>query len=421
MNTEEKLFELLKKNKFKVSKDTRENLRGRVYFALQGDNFDGNKFVLGAIKKGVVGAVTDDPNNFGKNIYLVKDVLKTLQNLALKYRETFKIPVVVIGGSNGKTTSKELIRGVLKTKYRVHATEGSLNNHFGVPISILSMDKKTEMGVFEIGVNHPKEHTELLNILNPTHVVITNNGMDHLEGFSSPQGSRKANKEIYDWALTNKAKVFVNKNHKDLMLDSKKNRRILYPKKKLENLDENPLSIIRNKTVYKTQLFGNYNLENIELAVSVGQCFDIDINASLKAVCKYKPTSKRSQFLIKNKVNFIVDCYNANPSSMRLSFDSFVGSTRSPRGVILGDMLELGKYSNAEHKKIVRNVFKQKLDCIVFVGKSFKKALEKTKESYHWFSDSDSAKRWFNKQQFKNYTFLLKGSRGIKIEKILGL
>ena len=222
MNTEEKLFELLKKNKFKVSKDTRENLKGKVYFALQGNNFDGNKFVRDAIRKGAVGAVTDDPNNTGDNIYLVKEVLKTLQNLALKYRETFKIPIVVIGGSNGKTTSKELVRDVLKTKYRVHATEGSLNNHFGVPISILLMDKKTEMGVFEIGANHPKEHTELLNILKPTHVVITNNGMDHLEGFSSPQGSRKANKEIYDWALINKARVFVNKNHKDLMSNSRK-------------------------------------------------------------------------------------------------------------------------------------------------------------------------------------------------------
>ena len=421
MNTEKKLFELLKKNKFKVSKDTRENLKGKVYFALQGDNFDGNKFVCEAIRKGAVGAVTDDPNNTGDNIYLVKEVLKTLQNLALKYRETFKIPIVVIGGSNGKTTSKELVRDVLKTKYRVHATEGSLNNHFGVPISILLMDKKTEMGVFEIGANHPKEHTELLNILKPTHVVITNNGMDHLEGFSSPQGSRKANKEIYDWALINKARVFVNKNHKDLMSNSRKNKRVIYPKNKLENLDENPLSIIKNKTIYKTRLFGNYNLENVELAISIGQCFGIDTNDSLRAVCKYEPTSKRSQFLIKNRVNLIVDCYNANPSSMRLSFDSFVGSTRNPKGVILGDMLELGKYSDVEHKKIVKHVFKQKLDCVVFVGKNFKKALEKTKGSYQWFSDSDSARMWFSKQQFKNYTFLLKGSRGIKIEKILGL
>jgi UDP-N-acetylmuramoyl-tripeptide--D-alanyl-D-alanine ligase len=421
MNTEEKLFEILKKCKFKVSKDTREDLNGRVYFALKGDKFDGNMFVHEAIKKGAIAAVTDNPKNTGQNVYFVPNVLITLQDLAIRYRKLFKIPIIVIGGSNGKTTSKELVRDVLKNKYKVHATIGSLNNHFGVPLSILSMDKKTEIAVFEIGANHPKEHTKLLNIISPTHVIVTNNGMDHLEGFGSPRGSRKANKEIYDWALVNNAIVFVNKNHKDLMADSNKNIRITYPKFSIKDTNENPLTVVFKKKKFKTKLFGNYNLENIKLATSVGKNFGVDIESTIKAIRKYKPAAKRSQFIKKNNINFVVDCYNANPTSMLLALESFVNSTKEFRGVILGDMLELGKYSDSEHEKIVKYVLKQKFDCIIFVGKNFKKALADTKETCRWFPDSNSAKLWFSKQKFDNFTFLLKGSRGIKIEKILEL
>lgn len=421
MNTEDTLFEILRKHNFKVSKDTRDNLKGHVYFALKGDSFDGNDFVYNAMKKGAVASVTDNTKNKGKNIYLVPNALVTLQNLALRYRKMFNIPVVVIGGSNGKTTSKELLRDVLKTKYKVHATVGSQNNHFGVPLSLLSMNKKTEIVVLEIGANHPKEHLKLLGIIAPTHVVVTNNGMDHLEGFGSPLGARKANKEIYDWALKNKAKVFVNKNHKDLMVDSKKNIRILYPTVTIKNTNKNPLTVVWNKKTYKTKLFGNYNLENIELATSIGKYFKVETDKALKAICKYSPTSKRSQSGAKDGVNFIIDCYNANPTSMMLSLDSFIKSTKCPRGVILGDMLELGKYSDVEHKKIANYVLKQKFDQTIFVGKNFKKAFGKTTGKYQWFQDSGSAKTWFNKQKFNKYTFLLKGSRGVKIEKILEL
>lgn len=404
-----------------VSTDTRKNLSGSVYFAIKGASFDGNSFVRKALKKGAVAAVTDSPKNKGKNIYLVDSVLATLQKVATEYRNTFNIPIIAIGGSNGKTTSKELLRDVLKTKYKVHATDGSFNNHLGVPLSLLSMDKNTRIAVLEIGANHHKEHTNLLKIINPTHVVVTNNGMDHLEGFGSPRGSRKANKEIYDWALAWKAKVFVNKNYRDLMADSKKNIRITYPRSTLKNTNENPLAVVWNNKKYITKLFGDYNLKNIELAISIGKYFGIEMDAALKAICKYEPASKRSQFAVKNKINFVVDCYNANPTSMTLALKSFTQTTKNPRGVALGDMLELGKYSAIEHKKLVELVLKQKYDQVIFVGKNFKKALKDNTKKYKLFLDSDSVKTWFDKQKFDGYTFLLKGSRGIKMEKIIGL
>jgi len=425
MDTTRKIFEELEKCGFNVSTDTRKDISGSVYFALKGDSFDGNKFVDAALEKGAVAAVTDNPENLkiiddktGK-IFLVENVLKILQDAAKMYRQTFDIPIVVIGGSNGKTTAKGLLSDVLKTKYTIHSTVESLNNHFGVPLSILSMKKETQIAVFEIGANHPGEHLDLLEILQPTHAMVTNNGMDHLEGFGSPEGSRKANKEIYDFALRNGVKVFVHKNHTDLMEDSKDNERILYPTEILKSVGVAPLTIIWNGKKYQTKLFGNYNLENIELAISVGKYFDVALDEALGAVCRYEPTGKRSEFRTKNRIDFIVDCYNANPTSMMLSLKSFLAMEKKPKGVVLGDMLELGKYSESEHKKIIDFVFEQNFYQIIFVGENFKKALKNTDKKCHWFANSDEAAEWFAKQNFAGHIFLLKGSRGMKIEKIL--
>ncbi len=415
MNTEDLIYEYIDKG-HRLSTDTRQNIVDTIFFGIKGENFDGNKFVKEAVKNGAKVAVTEDPKNKGNNIVYVKNVLKTLQNLALRYRETFDIPIIAIGGSNGKTTSKELIRDILKKKYKVHATNGSFNNHIGVPLSIFSMDKKTKIGVFEIGANHPQEHSELLNILKPTHVVITNNGMDHLEGFGSPLGVRRANKEIYDWAKKNKAVAFVNKDHKDLLLDSTKTIRILYPDTRLKIIEGSPLTIHFQNKKYKTQLSGEFNLENIELGVAIGNYFKITTTSALLAIKKYKPTLRRSQFIIKKDINFIIDCYNANPTSMKLSIESFL-KIPGKKGVVLGDMLELGKYTNKEHSKIVDLIKKSRIDHPVFVGKYFKKALGKNQ--FPWFPNSDEARRWFDGQKFEKVTFLLKGSRGLKIEKII--
>ena len=406
MNNIENIWRKIEKCEYKISTDTRKDISGSVFFALKGESFDGNKFVKEALKNGAVCVVSDNPKNQSKKVYIVKNSLETLQKLALRYRKLFNIPTIVIGGSNGKTTSKDLIKEVLKTKYKVHSTESSFNNHFGVPLTIFAMSKDTEIAIFEIGANHPKEHTELLKIICPTHVVVTNNGMDHLEGFGSPNGVRKANKEIYDWAEKNNCLVFVNKNYSDLLKDSKNTHRILYPERQIE------------KIKYETNLVGEYNKENILLALSIGEYFKVNLEKAVKAIGQYEPISKRSQYFKKNDINFVLDCYNANPSSMKLSLQSFCSYSKKPNGVILGDMLELGKYSDTEHKKIVNFVFKQKLDYKVFIGNNFKKAL-KNKISYHWFANSLSARDWFWSQNFNGYNFLLKGSRGIKVENVL--
>ena len=396
MENYREILEILESNGFKVSTDTRKELSGSVYFALKGENFDGNQFTEEALNKGAVATVTEDAQ-------------ETLQKVAGIYRDKFNIPIIAIGGSNGKTTSKELVREVLKTKYKVHSTPENLNNHIGVPLSVLSMSLDTEIGIFEIGANHPGEHLELLDIIKPTIVAVTNNGLDHLEGFGSPLGVRNANKEIYDWLVSHSGLAFVNKNLEDLMDDSENLKRTLYPESKFDGQE------------YKTNLAGDYNLINIHLALSIGKHFNINIDQAKDAIAQYKPSSKRSEFVEKDGINFIVDCYNANPSSMTLSLESFLRSTKSPRGVVLGDMLELGTYTDEEHSKIIRYLENQKLDSVIFIGPSFKKALENTTLRYEWFPDSKEASTWFKEQDFKNFTFLLKGSRGIKVETILEL
>jgi UDP-N-acetylmuramoyl-tripeptide--D-alanyl-D-alanine ligase len=420
MDDLKKILTILEKNNFRVSTDTRKDISGSVYFGLAGENFDGNKFVKDALKKGAVSAITNDPKNRGKNVIVVKNTLKVLQLVAREYRRKFNIPVVAIGGSNGKTTSKELTRDVLKTKYKVHSTEGSLNNHLGVPLSILSIPRDTEICIIEIGANHPNEHTELLKILEPTHVVITNNGMDHLDGFGSPKGSRKANKEIYDWAKKNSVVAFVNKKHKDLVSDSKGIERIFYPEKNIKIEKNQYLTMLVGGKKYKTNLTGNYNIENVYLAVSIGKNFGVSENKALGAISKYKPNSRRSQFVRKNGTNFIVDCYNANPTSMMLSLKNFFETTKRPRAVFLGDMLEMGKFSKKEHKKIFDYVLKKKPDLAVFVGNEFKKVFN-NKGGFFWFPDSGASKIWASIKNLKRYNVILKGSRGMKIEKIFNL
>ncbi|MCX6703511.1 MAG: UDP-N-acetylmuramoyl-tripeptide--D-alanyl-D-alanine ligase [Candidatus Zambryskibacteria bacterium] len=419
MNTIDIILKELEGNNYSISTDTRKDVAGSVYFALTGENFDGSAFIEDALAKGAVAVVTENKSKAGEHVYVVDSVLTALQKASTAYRALFNIPLIALGGSNGKTTSKELLKEALKSKYKVHATEGSLNNHIGVPLTLFSMPQDTEIGIFEIGANHPKEHLDLLEILNPTHVVVTNNGMDHLEGFGSPLGSRLANKEIYDWAKENNAKTFVHKNHPDLIEDSTGIERILYPEYTLATVPGTFLSFSYDDKKYTTQMIGNYNLENVELAVSIGQYFGVKKEDALDAVCNYAPSSRRSQFIQKDNIDFIVDCYNANPTSMKLSLDSFLTSAASQKGVILGDMLELGEYADDEHKKIVEYVLSAPLTTRIFIGIFFKKALADISGDFKWFETSDEAKIWFDQQNFSGFTFLLKGSRGLKMEKIL--
>lgn len=415
------ILEKLENNNFQVSTDSRKDVSGSIYFALKGDNFDGNKFVHEALKKGALGAVTDDPKMAGGNVYLVENVLETLQLLAKNYRRSFNIPIIALGGSNGKTTSKELISEVLKISHRVHASRENLNNHFGVPLSILSMNRDTEIGIFEVGANHPGEHTKLLEMISPTLVIVTNNGLDHLEGFGSPLGVRRANKEIYDWARKHKARAFVNKRNADLLYDSKSLERVLYPGEDLDTVEVSPLTFTHKGKRHVTQMAGDYNIENIQLALSVGKFFNLDTRKALNAICSWRPSSKRSQFIKAGNFRVIMDCYNANPSSMMLSLKSFMKVGDNSKGVVLGDMLELGSYSDKEHKKIVEYVSRQKLDRVIFIGENFKKALLKSNFDHQWFPNSSEAREWFQYQKCDGFIFLLKGSRGMEVEKVLNL
>jgi UDP-N-acetylmuramoyl-tripeptide--D-alanyl-D-alanine ligase len=405
---------------FRISTDTRGDVSGTIFFALKGGRFDGNEFTLMALENGAIGVVTDNPRlGNRRGVYVVENTLVALHDIARKYRSTFDIPIIAIGGSNGKTTSKELIREVLETRYQVHSTSGNFNNYVGLPLSILSMDKKTDIAIFEIGANHQHEHTELLNILNPTHVIVTNNGLDHLEGFGSREGVRSANREIYDWADSNKKIAFVNFNHPDLIEDSLHLNTITYPDFTLEVIETMPLSIKLGEHKYKTRLYGAYNLENLHTAISVGKFFRIDENTTMLAITKYQPDSWRSQSMNIDGINFIVDCYNANPSSMTLSLRSFLDSAIHPRGIIIGDMLELGEYTLKEHQKIVELVSREKIESHIFIGANFRDALAESDFSHRWFPDSDKAREWLCKQNLQGFTFLLKGSRGMKMEKII--
>lgn len=412
------VFHALVNNGFKVSTDTRQNVAGTIFFALKGDNFDGSQFVDKALEGGALAVVTENKSLAKDRVHLVDSVLKSLQELASLYRSEFQIPVLAIGGSNGKTTTRELVNLVLKTKFKTHSSQGNLNNHIGLPLSILSMPKDTEIGVFEIGANHPQEHTDLLKILKPTLTLITNNGLDHLEGFGSPEGVRLANKEIYDWARLNKAKALVNKLHSDQVADSLGVERSLYWDENLKIESSYPLTISFSGNEFEMKMVGDYNLENIQSAVAVGSEFGVLALDALEAISHYLPDSKRSQLIKLGSNTFVVDCYNANPSSMTLALQSFAKSKFMKKSVILGDMLELGDYALPEHKKILDLVSIYNFDEVILIGSNFKKAGELNSQ-YHYFDDSEQARTWFIEQDFQNQTFLLKGSRGMKVERVI--
>lgn len=397
------IFKTLEKCDFKVSTDTRKDVSGSIYFALKGEAFDGNAFVRDALEKGAVAAVASDPKLAGEKIFIVEDPLKTLQSIANMYRKKFNIPIIAIGGSNGKTTTRELARDILKTRYETHSSEGNLNNHIGLPLSILSMPKSAEISIFEIGANHSGEHTKLLDILEPTHVTLTNNGLDHLEGFGSPEGVRKANEEIFDWARGHGAEIIERRKYDFSITTSL------------------PLTFVWREKEYQTNLAGDYNIENIALALSVGERFQVPTENGIEAAATYAPQLKRSQIIQRGSTTFVIDCYNANPTSMILALESFFRSAEKPRGVILGDMLELGTYSDEEHRKIVDYVAREKPDCAAFIGDCFKKALAGANLEHHWFLNSDEAKKWFAEQNFDNFSLLLKGSRDAKVEKVLDM
>ncbi len=416
-----------------VSTDSRKITSGCLFFALKGANFDGNQYAQKAIADGAAYAIIDDANyQDGTQYIVVNDVLSTLQQLATHHRQQFDIPILAITGSNGKTTTKELIHAVMSTQYPTHATKGNFNNHIGVPLTLLAMPSETEVAIIEMGANHIGEIEMLCNIARPTHGIITNVGEAHLEGFGSFEGVQLAKGELYRFLEDNRGIAFVNADE-DYLLEMAgwSIPKIFYQRSKeldLSNpgfetqlLAQTPLLKVGflNKKgeliAAQSQLIGQYNFNNIMTAIAIGKYFKVRTQHIKAAIEAYTPTNNRSQIKKIGTNTFLMDAYNANPSSMNTALESFQTYQATNKLAILGDMLELGVYSMEAHRDIL---FKAKRLGIkvVTVGAEFQKVAN---ASVLNFVDTPALKTWFEQQAFEDTFFLLKGSRGIKLEGLL--
>ncbi|MFL5765360.1 MAG: UDP-N-acetylmuramoyl-tripeptide--D-alanyl-D-alanine ligase [Bacteroidia bacterium] len=419
-----------------VCTDTREIRPGSIFFALRGDNFNGNRFAELALEKGCAYAVVDE-KEFAVNdrCILVEDVLASLQQLANHHRRQLNIPVIGITGSNGKTTSKELINAVLSKKYKVLATKGNLNNHIGVPLTLLSITSGHEIAIIEMGANHQGEIAMLSRIAEPDFGIITNIGKAHLEGFGGIEGVKKGKGELYDFIRERKGKLFVHGDDAVLIDLAAGTEKVTYGTKKLydivgavkEDKAEQFISFrwatrytagnMSSAPLIHTKLVGIYNYYNLLCAACVGNYFkvsDEDINAAL---AEYVPSNNRSQLQKTQSNTLILDYYNANPSSMSLAIENFAGLDQPNKMVILGDMLELGAESAKEHEAIVDLLREKNISDALLVGPLFIEAGRKA--NARTFATSDDAAKWLKEHHVKNSTILIKGSRGIKLEKVV--
>lgn len=424
----ENLLELFRSASGGVTTDTRLCKEGMLFFALKGENFDGNKYAEEALVAGCIAAVVDDSSlKDVAGCVLVDDVLTALQNLARDYRRTFNIPVLALTGSNGKTTTKELITAVLAKKFKVHSTKGNLNNHIGVPLTLLSAPSDTELLVVEMGANHLQEIKTLCSIAEPTCGMITNIGRAHLEGFGGLDGVKKGKGELFDYLrLKDSAKAFVNANHEVLMEISKGLDCVYYGSDEHEPVarfvKDGGRKFVWAKGGFKSEelevnLEGDYNLDNIATAIACGLEFQVDEKDIGEAISEYMPSNNRSQTTKTEKNTIILDAYNANPSSMTGALESFAKNIEGEKLVVLGDMRELGIYSHEAHKEIVGLCDRLGLDA-VFVGEEFYAVNERDSRI---FSRVDDLKEVWEVETVRGKTILLKGSRGMRMEQLLPL
>lgn len=411
-----------------ISTDTRNFEAGKIFFALKGENFNGNLFAQEALQKGAMLIVADE-KHFAEeeHILIVENVLTTLQELANHHRRQLSLKVIAIAGSNGKTTTKELISQVLGSAYSIFATKGNLNNHIGVPLTLLSIPVETEIAIIEMGANHLGETGLLCRIAEPDCGLITNNGKDHLEGYGSIEGVRKGNGELYDFLRINNGIAFVCADQPDLMATSMDMKRMTYGQQEQADCRGSirkqftflEVEWINESCLIKTNLIGRYNFDNIMAAVAVGHFFDISPEIIRKAIASYVPSNNRSQILKQGNNTFLLDAYNANPSSMMAALENFSAMPAENKVAILGDMLELGTVSKQEHKLLAEAVLKENFSKVIFVGKEFSGVLDAQSNHLLHFNTVNELKEWFGKQNFSGYTFLLKGSRRIGLEKLV--
>ena len=411
-----------------VQTDTRKLKKGDIFFALKGPNFNGNLFAAAALEAGSAYAVVDEaPATPDSRIIVVKNVLTTLQLLAKHHRQQFNIPFIAITGSNGKTTTKELVHAVLSASYITYTTQGNLNNHIGIPLTILSIKYDAQMAVIEMGANHLKEIAGYCEYTMPTHGIITNCGKAHLEGFGSIEGVRKAKGELYDFLRTHNGTAFVMWDYDYLQTMSKGiptlikygttgDADIIGTVKQSEPFLSVAISKGAGLPVIQTQLVGSYNLPNALVAVTAGKHFNVPDEKIKSAIEKYTPSNSRSQLIEKNGNKFILDAYNANPTSMKAAIENFAGIPAKHKVLMLGGMAELGSESIQEHEAIIHLIKQYNWHEVVLVGGDFLKI----DHSYKKMANAAEAAAWFQKQQFTDTYFLIKGSRSMQMEKVLG-
>jgi UDP-N-acetylmuramoyl-tripeptide--D-alanyl-D-alanine ligase len=411
----------------KVTTDTRMLEEGSIFFALKGPTFNGNLFAQKALDSGCSMAVVDEEVGFfHPGIIHVSNVLNTLQQVALQYRRSFRIPFLAITGSNGKTTTKELVRDVLLKKFRVHATKGNLNNHIGIPLTILSIPKNCEFAVIEMGANHQNEIKSYCEYVEPDFGLITNIGKAHLEGFGGVEGVKKGKKELYDYLNQNGGHIFCNI-ELDAIREITTGLKNLLPYGfasgglNVRLISENPAVIYSSElqgkiSEYHTNLAGGYNLQNIISAIVVGRYFGVEENLIHEAITNYNPDNNRSQLVQTNRNRLIMDAYNANPSSLENALISLSHQKNSACYFVIGDMLELGMESEEEHRRILQKVQDLGLEGIT-VGPIFN-ALQNEFGTIA-FEKNEEARAFLEQKSLSGKLILIKGSRGIRLEEVV--
>lgn len=421
-----------------VSTDTRRITPDCLFVALKGASFDGNQFAEQALAAGARYALVDDADVAIHEVrcLLVPDSLTALQDLARYHRQTLQIPVIGLTGSNGKTTTKELIAAVLSKNYRTYATVGNLNNHIGVPLTLLSLNEQHEIAVVEMGANHQKEIELLCSIAQPTHGLITNVGKAHLEGFGGIEGVRKGKGELYDYLAQHGRTVFINSGDKILIAMYRERLKtlraetvfaevIFYPAaepadQSIELIQESPVVVYQDSDgqTITTHLPGRYNFENMLAALAIGAYFSVSPEEASRAVADYNPSNNRSQVIAKETNTVLLDAYNANPSSMAAAIRQFAAMPATHKVVILGDMYELGDESEAEHRALGKLIAEGKFDKVILSGKDMHFALAYLPKAYY-FPDKFSLHNWLMDNPMTNTHVLIKGSRGMSLESVV--
>jgi UDP-N-acetylmuramoyl-tripeptide--D-alanyl-D-alanine ligase len=414
-------------NATKVCTDTRKLEQGDLFFALSGPNFDGNKFAQQALNMGASAVVIDQLNLDleSENVFVVKNSLETLQALATYHRQKLNTPLIALTGSNGKTTTKELIREILAAKYKVLATEGNLNNHIGVPLTLLKLKPHHQIGIIEMGANHPGEIAQLSEITKPNWGYVTNFGKAHLEGFGSLQGVIQSKSELYKYLISQKQNILINGDDLEQVKQTQGHKITRFGHTQeadfhweILNTDEEGVRIQFQGNSYPSKLYGAYNMSNIAAALSFGALFNVSVEAAQKALYNYVSKNNRSQKIKIHQTEYILDAYNANPTSMLAALEAFDQEKKLKKVVVLGDMMELGSTSAIEHQNILDHCLDLSIERIITIGKQFY-ASSNPNEKIDKYETLSAFMESFELVNWEFDQVLIKGSRALELEKLI--